>query len=140
MQGRRKGGTLGASAPPMFGRTVNPISTRGGRLCPPQYYQPPGNLIPCDGPVVDISSRINHTPIIFSWELMGALERWKIFGFQRYFSMSKISWIHLNISLKSTKLGEDTFWLFFFLKPSVFKMKVGIYLLLVACLALTLQL
>ena len=28
-QGRRKGGTLGASAPPMFGRTVNPISTRG---------------------------------------------------------------------------------------------------------------
>ena len=29
MQGRHKGGTLGASVPPMFGRTVNPISTRG---------------------------------------------------------------------------------------------------------------
>ena len=28
-QGRRKGRTLGASAPPMFGRKVNPISTRG---------------------------------------------------------------------------------------------------------------
>ena len=29
MQGRRNGRTLGASAPPMFGITVNPISTRG---------------------------------------------------------------------------------------------------------------
>ena len=28
-QDRRKARTLGASAPPMFGRTVNPISTRG---------------------------------------------------------------------------------------------------------------
>ena len=28
-QGRRKGGTLGALAPPIFDRTVNPISTRG---------------------------------------------------------------------------------------------------------------
>ena len=25
-----------------FGSSVNPISTRGGRLCPPPYYQPPG--------------------------------------------------------------------------------------------------
>ena len=27
-------------APPDFGRSVNPISTRGGRLCPPHYYLP----------------------------------------------------------------------------------------------------
>ena len=34
-QARRKRGAEGALAPPVFGRTVNPISTRGGRLCPP---------------------------------------------------------------------------------------------------------
>ena len=28
-------GVPGAMAPPDFGRSVNPISTRGGRLCPP---------------------------------------------------------------------------------------------------------
>ena len=43
-QGRRKGGTLGATAPPMFGRTVNPYLDQGGRLCPPQYYKPPPNF------------------------------------------------------------------------------------------------
>ena len=29
------GGAGGAMAPPDFGRSVNPISTKGGRLCPP---------------------------------------------------------------------------------------------------------
>ena len=29
------GGDGGAMAPPDFGKSVNPISTRGGRLCPP---------------------------------------------------------------------------------------------------------
>ena len=28
---------------PVFGRSVNSISTRGGRLCPPHYYVPPGS-------------------------------------------------------------------------------------------------
>ena len=28
-------------APPIFGRSVDPIPTRGSRLCPPQYYQHP---------------------------------------------------------------------------------------------------
>ena len=36
------GGAGGALAPPVFCKTVNPISTRGDRLCPPQYYEPPG--------------------------------------------------------------------------------------------------
>ena len=27
--------------PPEFGRSVNPIQTRGGRLCPSHYCQPP---------------------------------------------------------------------------------------------------
>ena len=29
------GGAGGAMAPPNFGRSINPISTKGGRLCPP---------------------------------------------------------------------------------------------------------
>jgi hypothetical protein len=49
-QARRKRGAEGALAPPVFGRTVNPISTRGSRLCPPQYYEPPRIFRPCDGP------------------------------------------------------------------------------------------
>ena len=31
------GGDGGALAPPEFGSSVNPIPTRGGRLCPPHY-------------------------------------------------------------------------------------------------------
>ena len=34
MQARRPWGCRGAMAPPDFGRLVNPISTKGGRLCP----------------------------------------------------------------------------------------------------------
>ena len=33
------GGAGGAMAPPHFGRSVNPFSTKGGRLCPPNYTQ-----------------------------------------------------------------------------------------------------
>ena len=36
------GGFSPHSPPPVFGQTVNPISTRGDRLCPPQYYEPHG--------------------------------------------------------------------------------------------------
>ena len=39
-----------AMAPPDFGRSVNPISTRGSRFCPPQYYKPPRIFRLCDGP------------------------------------------------------------------------------------------
>ena len=55
LQGRHQEGAGGASAPPppIFDRSVNPISTRGGgRLCPPLYYQPPQIFRPCDGPVL----------------------------------------------------------------------------------------
>ena len=31
-------GAWGAMATPDFGRSVNPISTKGDRLCPPHYY------------------------------------------------------------------------------------------------------
>ena len=40
-RGVARGGAEGARAPPEFGRSVNPIQTRGGRLCPSQYCQPP---------------------------------------------------------------------------------------------------
>ena len=36
------GGARGAMAPPIFGRSVNPISTKGGRLCPPNNTGTPG--------------------------------------------------------------------------------------------------
>ena len=35
----RTGGGLGAHTPD-FGRSINSISTSGGRLCPPHYYSP----------------------------------------------------------------------------------------------------
>ena len=41
MQRRRRWGGRGARAPPSFGISVNPIRTKGGRLCPPYYYWPP---------------------------------------------------------------------------------------------------
>ena len=36
------GGAGGAMAPPDFGRSVNPISTKGVRLCPPNNTGTPG--------------------------------------------------------------------------------------------------
>ena len=36
------GGTGGAMAPPDFGRSVNPISTKGGKSCPPNNTGTPG--------------------------------------------------------------------------------------------------
>jgi hypothetical protein len=36
------GGAGGAKAPPVFGRSVNPISTRGDTLSPPSTSSPPG--------------------------------------------------------------------------------------------------
>jgi hypothetical protein len=35
------GGAGGARAPPSFGISVNPIRTKGGRLCPPITTGPP---------------------------------------------------------------------------------------------------
>ena len=34
-----------------FGRSVNPISTKGDRLCPPNYYWHTQIFRPSDGPV-----------------------------------------------------------------------------------------
>ena len=52
LRGVVPGGAGGAMAPPDFGRSVNPISTRGDRLCPPNYYWHPRIFRPSDGPVI----------------------------------------------------------------------------------------
>ena len=44
------GGAEGAMAHPDFCRSVNPISTRGDRLCPPNYYWHTRIFRPSDGP------------------------------------------------------------------------------------------
>ena len=44
-----------AMAHPDFGRSINPISTRGDRLCPPNYYWHTRIFRPSDGPVVNIN-------------------------------------------------------------------------------------
>ena len=51
LRGVVSGGAGGAIAPPDFGRSLNPISTRGGRLSPPnstgtsRFSDPPTALI-----------------------------------------------------------------------------------------------
>ena len=42
-----------AMAHPYFGRSVNPISTRGDRLCPPNYYWHTRIFRPSDGSVLE---------------------------------------------------------------------------------------
>ena len=41
MNRRRRWGGRGGTCPPSFGISVNPIRTKGGRLCPPYYYWAP---------------------------------------------------------------------------------------------------
>ena len=43
-----------AMAHPDFGRSVNPISARGDRLCPPNYYWHTRIFRPSDGPALYI--------------------------------------------------------------------------------------
>ena len=47
-----RGADGGAMAPPDFGRSVNPISTRGVRLYPPNYHWHPRIFRSSDGPEV----------------------------------------------------------------------------------------
>ena len=48
------GGAGGAMAPPDFGRSVNPISTRGDRLSPSNYYWHPRISRPFNGPALQL--------------------------------------------------------------------------------------
>ena len=49
MQGRRKVGAGGGFSPPVFGRTVNPNSTRGADYAR-HITMSPRIFRPCDGP------------------------------------------------------------------------------------------
>ena len=106
----QEGGWGGFSPPPpVFGRTVNPISTRGSRLCPPQYYEPPPDfqtlrrpchhsttcpspqiVRPCNGPAVCWENFVQiqgRRPRIFdlSEHCSSVLERFTKFVFFFYF-------------------------------------------------------
>ena len=52
------GGAGGARESPNFGRSVNPISTRGDRLCPPDYYWNPQIFRSSDGPADKTPNKI----------------------------------------------------------------------------------
>ena len=56
-----------AMAHPDFGRSVNPISTRGDRLCPPNYYWHTQIFRPSDGPAVLI--KVNQRTAFFGFEM-----------------------------------------------------------------------
>ena len=43
----------GLTSPQVFGRTVNPISKKGGRLCSPQYYNPPPKFLELETALID---------------------------------------------------------------------------------------
>ena len=51
-------GVPGAIAHPDFGRSVNPISTRGNRLCPPKYYWYTRNFRPSNGPEITVNKTL----------------------------------------------------------------------------------
>ena len=61
-QARRKRGAGGARALPLFGRSVNPISTRGAHYPHPVVYVPPRIFRPCDGPALILSKELGISP------------------------------------------------------------------------------
>ena len=50
--GGRGGGHMPPPTPPLFDRSVNPVSTRGRHIIPTQYYVPSRIFRPCDGPAM----------------------------------------------------------------------------------------
>ena len=61
------GGARGAIAPPDFGRSDNPISTRRGRLCPLHYYWHHRICRPSWGPYANSikSFAMDYVPLVF---------------------------------------------------------------------------
>ena len=71
------GGAGGAMTPPDFGRSVNPISTKGGRFCPPNNTGTPG---------------FSDLPTALHCNKAGKLELWRagknLNGFDKSFKLS----------------------------------------------------
>ena len=68
------GGAGGACAPPSFGISVNPIRTKGGRLCPLYYYVPPHLFGRCGVSVIEMEC---DNLMIGDHQLFG--ERYRLF-------------------------------------------------------------
>ena len=81
------GGAGGTLAPPEFGRSVNPIPTRGGRLCPPHYCQHPRIRKPNDSSevVLEMLTLCRFSLMI----VMGFIHKWQL-GVGRWSVMGKI--------------------------------------------------
>ena len=78
------GDSGGAMAPPDFGRSVNPISTREDRLCPPNYYWHPRIFRPSDGPVSIVFFRLELTSALY-FRLQTKIQQTKmLFTCQRF--------------------------------------------------------
>ena len=63
------GGAGGACAPPSFGISVNPIRTKGGRLCPLYYYWPPHLYGQCGVSVTTVQLRKLYLSYVHSLEI-----------------------------------------------------------------------
>ena len=55
---------------PDFGSSVNPISTRGDRLCPPNYYWHTQIFRPSDGPAKDLSYQFLYSVTMLIWHVI----------------------------------------------------------------------
>ena len=59
------GGLGGALAPPVFGRSFNPFSTRGDTLSPPSTTAPPPWIFrPCDNPALVLLGYFNRKKLV----------------------------------------------------------------------------
>ena len=60
-----------------FGRSVNPISIRGDKLCPPNYYGHPRIFRPSDGPdsYLWIGQHLAH---MYNWNIQTSPNEWLI--------------------------------------------------------------
>ena len=70
-----------AMAHPIFRRSVNPISTRGDRLCPPNYYWHTQIFRPSDGPANTGKTLKVHSLQAIKFEKPTSLDPVKIFDF-----------------------------------------------------------
>ena len=67
LQGRRQRGAGGALAPPVFGQTVNPISTRGADYTYHSTTSPPG--------ISDLATGLGSDIVVArSWRIISNIE------------------------------------------------------------------
>ena len=73
-----------AMAHPDFGRSVNPFSTRGDRLCPPNYYWHTRIFRSSDGPeYCCVNKSVKFFQKNWRWKKMVACAFWKLLTFNR---------------------------------------------------------